>query len=202
MLPTVREKGDYVIYEKISVMLKKIKVGDVVICRSPQEKSQFLCKRIRGKGGDRITCRGKKITIPPGSVWVEGDNSRDSIDSRHYGAIPEDLLVGKVMCRIYPLNRIGRLARIPSSSSGSSEPVSRSPSRNSREASRDQHKSREAQNSASSPLTSQNRKNDHVPTELDQGKWKKEENERRFNYWSSSLERPAAGGCSRTPTSD
>lgn len=33
MLPTVREKGDYVMYEKISVVLKRIKVGDVVICR-------------------------------------------------------------------------------------------------------------------------------------------------------------------------
>lgn len=39
--------------------------------------------------------RKGKITVPKGHVWVEGDNPTCSVDSRHYGAVPVALLVGR-----------------------------------------------------------------------------------------------------------
>lgn len=42
------------------------------------------------------------IIVPKGMVWVEGDNPLYSIDSRHYGPISMDSIVGKVVYRIWP----------------------------------------------------------------------------------------------------
>eukprot|EP00644_Phytophthora_capsici_P017796 jgi/Phyca11/576993/estExt2_Genewise1.C_PHYCAscaffold_1000039 len=39
--------------------------------------------------------RREKITIPKGHVWVEGDNPTCSVDSRHFGAVPAALLIGR-----------------------------------------------------------------------------------------------------------
>jgi signal peptidase I len=47
--------------------------------------------------------------IPPGDVYVMGDNRPDSCDSRFWGPIPESTIVGKVDVRIWPLSRIGFL---------------------------------------------------------------------------------------------
>jgi signal peptidase I len=43
------------------------------------------------------------ITVPDGHVWIEGDNSANSSDSRHYGTVPANLIIGKVICRIWPI---------------------------------------------------------------------------------------------------
>jgi len=43
------------------------------------------------------------LIVPDGHVWVEGDNSVNSVDSRYYGALPAALIVGKVFSRIWPL---------------------------------------------------------------------------------------------------
>lgn len=41
--------------------------------------------------------------VPDGHIWVEGDNSVNSADSRHYGPVSSALVVGKVWFRIWPL---------------------------------------------------------------------------------------------------
>lgn len=45
--------------------------------------------------------------IPPGEVYVMGDNRPESCDSRYWGPIKESTIVGKVDLRIWPLARIG-----------------------------------------------------------------------------------------------
>jgi signal peptidase I len=45
--------------------------------------------------------------IPPGDVYVMGDNRPESCDSRFWGPIRESTIVGKVDVRIWPLSRIG-----------------------------------------------------------------------------------------------
>jgi signal peptidase I len=47
--------------------------------------------------------------IPQSSVWVMGDNRNGSRDSRSFGAIPDDDIVGKAFIRVWPLNRFGLL---------------------------------------------------------------------------------------------
>lgn len=43
--------------------------------------------------------------IPPGMVWVMGDNREDSSDSRVFGAIPERTIVGRAVWKIWPPQR-------------------------------------------------------------------------------------------------
>ena len=54
--------------------------------------------------------RKKKITVPKGHVWVEGDNSTCSADSRHFGAVPMALLIGRA-CWIVRILVMGSLSR-------------------------------------------------------------------------------------------
>lgn len=44
--------------------------------------------------------------IPYGYVWLEGDNSNNSTDSRVYGPVPHALLRGRALCKIFPLREI------------------------------------------------------------------------------------------------
>jgi Signal peptidase, peptidase S26 len=47
----------------------------------------------------------RTLVVPKGHVWVEGDNPLLSIDSRHYGPVPLELLEGKLLWRLWPLLR-------------------------------------------------------------------------------------------------
>jgi signal peptidase I len=98
-----------------------------------------LVKRVIGVGGDRVACcdgRGRvtvngvpldegsylapgaapsdrpfSVTVPPGRLWVMGDNRGNSEDSRFHtnlpggGAVPESDVVGKVWAIVWPLGR-------------------------------------------------------------------------------------------------
>ncbi len=48
-------------------------------------------------------------TVPEDSYYMMGDNRNDSTDSRYWGALPEERIVGKAFFRFWPLNRAGIL---------------------------------------------------------------------------------------------
>jgi len=55
----------------------------------------------------------KRVSTPPPGVsglWLLGDNSEISRDSRHDGALPLSALRGRVMYRLGPRGRRGRIA--------------------------------------------------------------------------------------------
>lgn len=61
---------------------------------------------------DLISSRGGAtdidITIPEGSVFVMGDNRSNSQDSRSFGVIDSDEIIGRLSFRVLPLNAITR----------------------------------------------------------------------------------------------
>lgn len=46
--------------------------------------------------------RSRTIIVPRGHVWLEGDNSENSMDSRYYGPVPMGLIQSRVFCRLLP----------------------------------------------------------------------------------------------------
>lgn len=98
MLPIVRYKikdrsmepafkvDDYVIVNKLAYVFQKPAKGDVIVFKHPREKNKFLIKRINGIDGNKF--------------FVVGDNKNHSKDSRHFGAIDRNLIVGKLFIHI------------------------------------------------------------------------------------------------------
>ncbi|KAJ8600956.1 hypothetical protein CTAYLR_006311 [Chrysophaeum taylorii] len=105
MLPTLNAAGDIVLMDRISHRFDRIKTGDVVICKSPTDATQTVCKRVAAVGGEVVPGSLRRRTVPPGCIWLLGDNPDNSTDSRYYGAVPAGLIKGRVFCRIYPLNQ-------------------------------------------------------------------------------------------------
>ena len=102
----------------------------------PSDSGQDLVKRVIAVGGDRIACCDADgrivlngvplvedyiigptnqvqfdVVVPPGAVFVMGDNRGDSRDSRYHletdsGSVPESDVVGRVVVVIWPLSRL------------------------------------------------------------------------------------------------
>lgn len=107
MLPTLNQAGDIVLMERVSPRLRNIRTGDIVICKSPTNPTQTVCKRIAAVEGEPIPSHFS--LVPPGHVWLLGDNAGNSTDSRYYGAVPAALIKGKVLLRIFPFSQIRQL---------------------------------------------------------------------------------------------
>ena len=120
MSPTLAA-GDHVLVDKLSGQWRPPEVGDLVVFREPQG-GQLAVKRIVALEGQTValedgvlhvdgTARHESqvdlagvdsvyfgpVTVPVSSVFVMGDNRGESLDSRTYGAIPRDELVGRVL---------------------------------------------------------------------------------------------------------
>ena len=120
MEPTLHP-GDHVIVSAWSYWKAEPQVGDVVAFQYPGNASLADVKRIVAAGGSSVEIKdgmiyvdGKRephadahvwvavdslqlteIHVPPGSYFVMGDNRDQSQDSRDYGVIPRDHLLGK-----------------------------------------------------------------------------------------------------------
>ncbi|MGK7878168.1 MAG: signal peptidase I [Xenococcaceae cyanobacterium] len=53
------------------------------------------------------------VTIPPNSYLVLGDHRSNSYDSRCWGVVSRDNLIGRAIVRFWPLNRLGSLDKTP-----------------------------------------------------------------------------------------
>ena len=114
MLPTLHAAGDMVLVEHYSARYRPLALGDVVVARSPVNPRQLVCKRVLGVAGD-VVCTdptrdaAPMVTVPPGHVWLQGDNLWNSTDSRAYGPVPVNLVRGRVVYRVWPLAHAGRI---------------------------------------------------------------------------------------------
>eukprot|EP01089_Gocevia_fonbrunei_P022686 TRINITY_DN9264_c0_g1_i2.p1 TRINITY_DN9264_c0_g1~~TRINITY_DN9264_c0_g1_i2.p1 ORF type:complete len:141 (-),score=20.71 TRINITY_DN9264_c0_g1_i2:71-493(-) len=100
--------------------------GDVIWAKSPVDVGRALCKRIIALPGDVITLvtqkgREKKIVIPEGHMWLEGDNSESSRDSREYGPVPMNLYGGHCIARLRYARGLFRISSLTSKPPPSSD---------------------------------------------------------------------------------
>ncbi len=87
MLPTFNTVGDIVIVDRLS-STRNVWKGDIVVSNSPVNPKQTICKRVSGLPGDRMIIGTPpwhgEVIVPPGHVWLLGDNPWNSSDSRKY----------------------------------------------------------------------------------------------------------------------
>jgi len=57
--------------------------------------------------------RFEGVTVPDGKIYVFGDNSTNSFDSRYWGGVPIDNVMGKAFFRYWPPTRIGLIRGVP-----------------------------------------------------------------------------------------
>jgi signal peptidase I len=121
--------GDRIIVNRITYHLREPKLGEIVVARDPIDDRKDIVKRIVAVGGDTVamtdgylyvngvvadepyvlerdTVRGQReLEIPEGYVFLMGDNRPASGDSREFGPVAVDRIVGKVVCIMWPIGR-------------------------------------------------------------------------------------------------
>ncbi|GMH40306.1 hypothetical protein BSKO_08210 [Bryopsis sp. KO-2023] len=94
---------------------KKLEKGDVVVACSPMEANKLVCKRLVAVEGEVVDVprgsdlplQGKRIVVPKGHVWLEGDCPEVSRDSREYGPVPLAMIYGRAWLQVWPFGSTG-----------------------------------------------------------------------------------------------
>ena len=98
MVPTF-QNGDYLIVDEISYRFKEPQKGDVVIFKYPNDTSKFFIKRIEGMPGETVG----NTTLTGDQFYVLGDNRGASSDSRIWGPVPRQNIIGRPLVRLLPV---------------------------------------------------------------------------------------------------
>ncbi len=131
------ENGEYLIVDQLTYHFKKPQRGSILIFKYPNDTSKYFIKRVIGLPGETVRGKEGAITIinkenPEGitleepyiklqkmdsfetklgnrEYFVMGDNRLGSADSRMWGALPEEDVVGRPILRLFPFSRINIL---------------------------------------------------------------------------------------------
>ncbi|MCI0619997.1 signal peptidase I [Candidatus Wolfebacteria bacterium] len=132
MSPTF-ETGEYLIIDELSYHLREPRRGDVIVFRFPQNPSKFFIKRVIGLPNETVrtengavvvqnekhpdgltlyepylvteTAPFRSVTLGPTEYFVLGDNRPASSDSRIWGPLASDLVIGRAFVRLLPVAR-------------------------------------------------------------------------------------------------
>jgi nickel-type superoxide dismutase maturation protease len=81
MEPAYRH-GDRFLVNRLAYLASTPRPGDVVVLQDPGDPARLLVKRVAGR-------------TRSGNIYVLGDNPAASRDSRHFGAVPASLVIGR-----------------------------------------------------------------------------------------------------------
>lgn len=123
--------GEYLIVDQLSYYFHPPARGEVIIFRYPRDPSKYFIKRVIGEPGDTVTIDAGVVSItntanPDGfelkepyakpmplapkmteklgerEYFVMGDNRSESSDSRTWGVLQEEKIVGRAWVRLFP----------------------------------------------------------------------------------------------------
>ncbi|GGH74916.1 signal peptidase I [Pullulanibacillus pueri] len=135
MLPTLHDHN-HVVINKLSYKISEPRRFDIIVFHA--DRKQDYIKRVIGLPGetveykdDQLYIDGKKVKepflkkikhpdqglftydfkekVPEGTVFVLGDNRRESQDSREIGPIPLNQVIGKAMFVFWPVTEVKHL---------------------------------------------------------------------------------------------
>ena len=134
MRPTLME-GDRILVNKFIYRFRAPRRGEIIVFHYPPEPKRPFIKRLVGLGGDRLELRNGEayingaqlqrpagvhpgymnggtygqarqvVEVPADSLYVLGDNTEHSHDSRYWGFVPRTLVIGRALCIFWPLTR-------------------------------------------------------------------------------------------------
>jgi signal peptidase I len=123
--------GDRIIVSKFSYYFSEPERGDVVVFKYPRDPKRVFVKRVVALGGETVAIKDGQlyidgvlvpeeyiparvsypdfgpVRVPEGKLFMLGDNRANSDDSRVWGFLDEDLLIGKAVAVYWPVSRIG-----------------------------------------------------------------------------------------------
>lgn len=129
--------GDYILSNKIEYYFSLPKRGQVIVFKNPRNTSQDFIKRIIGLPGEKVKIasghiyindqilnesyldpsvftntgvfirEGEQVEVPTNHYLVLGDNRAASSDSREWGFVSKDQIIGQAILRYFPLNEVG-----------------------------------------------------------------------------------------------
>lgn len=114
MRPAI-ESGDWLLIDP--TVSRWPRRGAVVVFREP-DGADLAIKRVAAGPGDRVAFADGYLELAEDEAWLVSDADDAStaaagfgppIDSRRYGPVPVDLLVGRAWFRYGPLRRMGRI---------------------------------------------------------------------------------------------
>lgn len=134
MIPAI-QLNDRVLCDRVTFRFRAPRVGDVVVFENPMRGGIPLVKRVLAVGGQTLEInkgyvfldgdmleepyivperRGiytleVPILIPEGKLWMMGDNRIESGDSRYFGSIPVDSVLGRAFFTYWPPMHLGAL---------------------------------------------------------------------------------------------
>ena len=138
MFPTMHN-GDFLITEKISYRFGEPNRGQIVVLKNPRNDAQDFIKRIIAVPGDTVKIEnnsiflngglldetylppgiptrggtflqdGSSATMGPNQYLVIGDNREHSSDSREFGPVGKEKLIGRALLRYWPPQAVGLL---------------------------------------------------------------------------------------------
>jgi signal peptidase I len=127
--------GEYLIVDQLTYHFEQPARGSILIFKYPKDPSKYFIKRVIGLPGETVSIVNgvvsiinndnkegfelnepyikfdkkddSRITLDDEEYFVMGDNRLGSADSRLWGPMPEEDIVGRPLVRLFPLGKIG-----------------------------------------------------------------------------------------------
>lgn len=128
------QDGNYLLIDEVTYRFREPERGEVAVFRYPKNPSVYYIKRVIGLPGERVvinvgevkiynqenikgffldekylpdnlkTVGDMDVTLKSGEYFVMGDNRNYSYDSRGWGPLPKENIIGLVRMRLFPIS--------------------------------------------------------------------------------------------------